>query len=416
MKMTLQEIMARRAQINQRKAAIADIARRAANGEEVTDDLNALTSEVDALDAELRSLAANELAIRSSAQFEPVTQPQTTQQANASRTAYDSPRERAMKVLEGNEYKRALMEFMQRGTPIPMQYRESLAEITTITDASAAIPATWFNEIVKKTETYGTLVSKCRLLNVRGGVKIPIASLKPTATWITETSPSNTQKLTVNSAVEFSYHTLEVKLSQTILVNVTTLEAFQALFIELAAEAMAKALDKAIVSGSGDGQPKGITVDTRVPAENIITLSATEFNSWKMWKKKVFAKMKKSYQDGTFYMAQGTYDGYIDGMTDEVGQPIGRVNYGTSDGPAYRFGGKPVETVEDEIINNYDAASVGDVVAIFAKMSDYAINSNMQMTVTRWIDHDGNEIKNKAMLIADGKLLDANGVIIIKKG
>lgn len=32
--------------------------------------------------------------------------------------------------------------------------------------------------------------------------------------------------------------------------------------------------------------------------------------------KKVFGKMKKSYRNGTFYMAQSTFDGYIDGMVD----------------------------------------------------------------------------------------------------
>ena len=39
----------------------------------------------------------------------------------------------------------------------------------------------------------------------------------------------------------------------------------------------------------------------------------------------------------------------------------------------------------------------------------------MQITTTRWIDNDANEIKNKALMICDGKLADPNGVLIIKK-
>lgn len=77
---------------------------------------------------------------------------------------------------------------------------------------------------------------------------------------------------------------------------------------------------------------------------------------------------------------------------------------------------KTVETVEDDIIKPFETASAGDVIAVFAKMSDYAINSNMQMRAVKWEDHDNNEIKNKCILICDGKLLDPNGVIIIKKG
>lgn len=49
------------------------------------------------------------------------------------------------------------------------------------------------------------------------------------------------------------------------------------------------------------------------------------------------------------------------------------------------------------------------------KLSDYVINSNMSMTATKWVDNDNNKVKNKLMMILDGKLADANGVIIIKK-
>jgi HK97 family phage major capsid protein len=103
-------------------------------------------------------------------------------------------------------------------------------------------------------------------------------------------------------------------------------------------------------------------------------------------------------------------------MVDKQGQPIGRVNYGIDGGETYRFGGKNVETVEDDIIAAYDDASTGDVIAVFVNLSDYAINSNLDMQTVKWIDHDTNEIKNKCILICDGKLLDPNGVLVIKKG
>ena len=126
--------------------------------------------------------------------------------------------------------------------------------------------------------------------------------------------------------------------------------------------------------------------------------------------------MKKAYRRGEFVMAQGTFDGYIDGMVDSVGQPIGRVNYGIDGSETYRFGGKNVQTVEDDLIKSYDAASTGDIVAIFVNWEDYAINSNLTLQVVKWTDQDTNTIKNKAILICDGKLVDPNGVLIIKKG
>ncbi|MBR4859354.1 MAG: phage major capsid protein [Clostridia bacterium] len=310
------------------------------------------------------------------------------------------------------EYRNAFMEYMCRGVQIPAELRAT----TTTADGSAAIPTTLLNEIVKELKGYGEIYNKVRKLNILGGVKVPILSLMPTATWIGESAASADNKIAANDAVSFNYYGVECKISQTVLVNVTTFAAFQALFAPLAAEAVIKALEIAFVAGDGNNKPLGITADTRVPEKNVISLTAAEFASWGGWKKKVFAKMPKAYRNGEFVMAQGTFDGYIDGMEDKNGQPIGRVNYGIENGETYRFGGKNVMTVEDDIIAPYDSASAGDVVAVFVDWSKYAMNSNLELKAVKWEDHDTNEIKNKVILVCDGKLLDPHGVLIIKKG
>ena len=126
-------------------------------------------------------------------------------------------------------------------------------------------------------------------------------------------------------------------------------------------------------------------------------------------------KIKKAYRDGIFILNQSTFDSYIDGMVDSNGQPIARINYGINGEESYRFMGRAVETVESDILPDYDDASDGDVIGIYMKLSDYVFNSNMAMTVVKWTDHDDNKVKNKVMMIVDGKLADANGVILIKK-
>jgi len=318
------------------------------------------------------------------------------------------------------EYREAFMNFVCRGVPIPAKLREARADaVTTTSDASAVIPTTILRELIKEASVYGNLFDEVRKLNIQGGVQVPILTLKPTATWITAdtgTKESDAQKIQANSSVTFSYYGLECKIAQTLLASVVTLQMFEDQFVPLAAEAMAKALDIAIMNGSGSGEPLGITNDTRIPAGNVITLSAADFGTWAGWKKKVFAKMKKAYRGGKFYMAQGTFDGYIDGMVDDNGQPIGRVNYGIDGDERYRFGGRIVDTVEDDVLPAYDDASTNDIVAVFLKPTDYAFNSNLTMTVEKWRDQDTNTIKNKTILIGDGKLLDPYGVLIIKKG
>jgi HK97 family phage major capsid protein len=319
------------------------------------------------------------------------------------------------------EYRTAFMNFACRGVAIPVEYRADA--ITTTTDASAVIPTTILNEMVVQLKNYGNVYARVRKLNVQGGVKIPILSLKPTATWITAdngSSESDKQKIQANTAVTFNYYGLECKIAQSLLVNVTTLDMFQQMFVPLAVEAISKALDIAIINGSGSGEPLGIAEDTRIPASQVVTLAAADVASWSAWKKKVFAKIPASYRNGTFIMAQGTFDGYIDGMVDSNGQPIGRINYGIDNGETYRFGGKEVLIVEPDVIKDWDSAtghaSTGDVIAVFANLNDYGFNSNLEMQTVKWTDNDTNEVKTKVILIGDGKLIDPNGVVVVKKG
>ena len=323
---------------------------------------------------------------------------------------------------ETNEYRTAFMNFVCRGTEIPADLRASVAPMlnvaatTTTTDAGAVIPTTITREIIREMKSYGNLYAKIRKLNVQGGVEFPILTLKPTANWIGESKSSDDQKLTANTKVSFSYYGMECKIAQTLLAAVVTFDEFQQMFVPLAVEAIVAAKEKAIIFGTGSGQFLGITKDTRVPTKNVVVLSPDEIGDYSAWHKKVIAKIPKAYRKGEFIMAQGTFDGYIDGMVDKNGQPIGRVNYGIDGGETYRFCGKTVDTVEDDIIQNFDAANKDDVIAVFFNPSDYAENSNGQFAAVKWIDNDNNTVKTKVLHFCDGKLLDPNGVIIIKKG
>lgn len=326
----------------------------------------------------------------------------TAQRSNKNVDRHDTP-----------EYRAAFMEYVCRGVEIPAELRTDA--VTGTTDASAVIPTTLMHEIVQKMDTYGNIYKAVRKLNVQGGIAIPILSIKPEATWVGE-GKSESQKISAEDTVTFSYYGVECKIAQTLLANAVTLSEFQDLFVPLATEAIIKAVEKAIIKGSGTKQPLGILNDTRIPKANIITITPTEFASWDGWHKKVKAKMKKAYRNGSFIMNQSTFDGHIDGMVDKNGQPIGRTNYGINGEETYRFLGKTVETVEDDLVASWDDAAEGDVVAVFVNLTDYVINTNKQMTTVKWVDNDTNEVKNKCIMICDGKLVDCNGVLIIKKG
>ena len=327
------------------------------------------------------------------------------------------PEEREADIYDSAEYRKAFMGFVQNGTPVAAEFRGD-ALTTAASDATAVIPTTLVREIQRKMDTYGDIWPRVRKMNLKGAVEYPVLDLKPSATWITAdtgTSESDDQKIQANSKISFSYYGLECKVAQTLLASVVTIEEFQRLFVELVSEAMVKALEMAIINGSGSGEPTGITEDENVPEANVIDMTATNIDNWHDWQQMVKAKMKKAYRNGVLVMAQGTWDGHVAALVDDNGQPIARVTDGINGEEVYRFMGKEVLTVEDELIADFDTASDGDVVCIFVNFSDYVVNTNMQMQTARWIDYDKNVIKNKAIMICDGKLLDANGVLIIKK-
>lgn len=412
MKKKLQDMLAKK---NERKAAINAQVQASSDITEI----RTLSEELDGLNAEIRNIEDLIAAIPEENPSDPdqrtaIVTGQIPGVVSAGAVVAKSGEERTDDKYATLEYRKAFMDYCVRGTEIPAEYRSDA--FTAVSDVAAVIPTTIMNEVIKEMKVRGQIFARCRKTNVPGGVRVPILSLKPIATRITETAPSERQKIQMNTYVTFSYLGLECKVATSLLASIVSLPMFEEQITPLITEAMITTIEYEVFSGNGTTEQLGILVDTRVTSGQKVTLSASEFGDWTAWKKKVFAKVPLAYRNYEIYMGAGTFDGYIDGMVDANGQPIGRTNYGIADAPQYRFGGKGVVEVEEDIIKSYDTANVGDVVAVFVGLQDYAINSNMQMAMYRWLDHDTNQYVNKAILINDGKPLDTTGIIIVKKG
>src|SRR5690606_26035772 len=172
--------------------------------------------------------------------------------------------------------------------------------------------------------------------------------------------------------------------------------------------------EEAIISGSGSGEPLGIVNDSNVPAGQIVEVTAEQFGKYTTWPT-LFAKMPRRYRSGMALIMNDTdWAKYIEGMVDNVGQPVARVNYGLDGSIQERFLGREVIALED-LLPSIDEADPGDVVAILCRLGDYMVNSNMQITYRRYFDENTDEWISKSTMITDGKLADRNGVVLIKK-
>lgn len=313
------------------------------------------------------------------------------------------------------EYRKAFREYLKTG----VVSEELRADATTMsTDIGVIVPTTVMNEVVQKMKASGQIWERIRKTSFKGGVKIPTASVKPVATWQAEGTLPDKQKKTINTYIEFGYYKLQCRIATSLEADTVSLDVYEKTIAADIAEAMIVAIEKAVISGSGSGMPKGIiNHTTEIPAEQQITIAASDMGKWDKWKKNVFAKIPLAYEGkGLFIMSKATFEGYIDGMVDNNGQPIARTNYGITGAPVRRFGGYDVLVVEPDYLPNYDTANTDDVFAIFVDLNEYVFNSNMQMTMKRYFDENTDEWIDKATLIGDGKLRDANGVLLIKKG
>jgi HK97 family phage major capsid protein len=208
--------------------------------------------------------------------------------------------------------------------------------------------------------------------------------------------------------VTFAYHKLRCAVAVSLEVENMAMSAFETLLINNIVEAMTKALEQAIISGSGTGQPKGIIKETPNAKQVVETAKLTYDDICK-----VEGALPQAYEAGAVWcMSKATFMGFV-GMTDQNGQPIARVNYGIAGKPERVLLGRPV--VCCDYLNGFDAASAGDVVGFVFNFKDYVLNTNYAMGVKKYEDNETDDMVTKGIMLADGKVVDKNSLVTLKK-
>jgi HK97 family phage major capsid protein len=383
----------------------------------LTSELEDVNAEIEETQAELDAIAEEEASQEARAKA-----PETAQLVGGEVLgAFSTKKEEREgdKYLESMEYRSAFMKYVQNGTPIVRN-----GEAISTTDTGAAIPLTIMREVINTVRVrYGNLYAKVRKTAIKGGVDYPVGALKAKFKWITEETVSPRQKTDKLGKVSFKYNEAEIRVAQTFLSNLLTLESFEAEITKAIAIAYLEAMDDGIVNGTGNGQMLGILNDERVTtlAGHTIQMSANDINDWKAWRKNFFAKIPLGYRSGEFIFSTSTVDAYLETMSDANGNPIFRqatgleVNDGDAMDPNGRFFGRRISLVEPDILPDFDTASAGDVIGIFWNPDDYAVNENFGFTMRRYFDEETNEWVDKALVVVDGKVLNPYSFYLITK-
>lgn len=372
-------------------------------------------ADLDALEKELKGLADEEKELRRrldvAASIEAGTAPEV-RVIDSTTVQKATVEPRAVDRYDTMEYRRAFMDYVTRG--VKNDILEFRANETTLPgDIGAVIPTTILNRIVEKMEDVGRIWSRVTKTSVQGGVQIPVSTAKPVATWVSAGTMADKQKQTVSGTISFSYHKLQCRVAVELVAGTVAMPVFESTVANNVAEAMVKALDEAIISGTGVGQPLGIINDTGIPAAQVVEVLAADFSKYKTWAT-LMGKVPRAYRSGVvLIMNDADWNTHIVGMVDNNGQPVARVTYGLDGSIQERFLGR--EVIPTDLLPSIDTATAGDVVAILVRLEDYMVNSNMAITYRRYFDENTDEWISKATMIADGKLADPHGVVLIKK-
>lgn len=398
----------------QKKAA--DMKARALASEDVN-EVRSITADLEDVNAEIaetqEELAAIEAEERSANQ-----KPADAQlvNGNVGNVVMAQGERRELQPTETLEYRQAFMNYVQTGNA-----EIRAGEVITTADTGAAIPLTVMNEVINTVrKRYGNLYNKVRKLSVKGGVQFSAGALQANFKWISESTVSPRQKLNALAKISFSYHVAEIRIAQSFLASIVTLDAFEAEIARVIAIAYLQAMDTAIVKGTGDGMPLGILNDARVTHN--VTMTAAKMSNWTEWRKTFFAALPLGYRSGEFIFPLSTVEKYLETMADSNNNPIFRqatgleVNDGDAVNPNGRFFGREISIVEPDILPDFDTANANDVIGIYWQPDEYAINENFGFTMRRYYDEETNEWIDKALVVVDGKLLNAEGVYLIKKG
>lgn len=312
-----------------------------------------------------------------------------------------------------DEYKRAFMNYVLTGKKIPAELTNVDANTKT-SDVGAAIPTTTLQKIYEKIEATGMILPRVTHTSYKGGVTVPTSSAKPTASWVAEGVGSDKQKKALGS-ITFAYHKLRCAISMSLEVSIVTYPMFESQFVANVAEAMVKAEEQAIISGSGSGQPKGITKETVVTGQNIDIAAATTALTYKDITA-AEAAVPQAYDAGAVWcMTKKTFFEQIVGMVDSDGQPIARTNYGMNGKPVYSLFGREVVLVGDYLPSFAASVTADTIFAFIFDFKDYLWNENLGMTFRKYTDNATDDEVTVALALVDGKVVDKNSLVTLTK-
>lgn len=166
------------------------------------------------------------------------------------------------------EYRSAFLMGLQ-GKPLSVEQR-------ALVNATAAIPTQTWNQIVEKMEYISPILTKITLSEIPGYLSIPVENATADAAWVamgTAATDSADSLSTVSLSAYKLIKTVEIGAD----VSAMAIPAFESYLVAKLSKKMAKALENAVLNGTGSSQATGLLATGIVTNTGTYTKTAMDY-------------------------------------------------------------------------------------------------------------------------------------------
>ena len=239
-----------------------------------------------------------------------------------------------------------------------LQGHELNIEERALLGTSAVIPTETLNRVVERLEEHSVLLPFITRLSIPGNVTLPVENVKNEASWVAMGGAS-TDSADSFAAVALTAHKLIKTVEIGADVAAMAIDAFESFIVDALAKKLARAIENAILNGTGSLQPTGLLLTGQVT--QIETWTATGMTYADLLK--VPARLPSPYHRGARWVFnRATFFQTVLAIVDTTGRPV--VLREVEGGSGFLLLGYPV------VINDFVPANQ----AIFGNFEYYALN------------------------------------------
>lgn len=352
----------------------------------IPQELEAEGADLDALENEVRTLKEEQRKITAAAeQRKKLLDDIAAGKAGAEKKSFEegpNMEERTFAV-ETPEYRIAFLKNLQG--------KELTVEERTAVTASAVIPTQTWNRIVEKMEMVAPLISKVTVTQIPGNLTVPVEGTTADVAWVAMGTAATDSEDTLGSVSLAAYKLIKtVEIGADVMAM--SIDSFESYIINKLYKKMAKAVENAIINGTGSSQATGLALAGQITNTGEFTNSGMTYDDILT----IIADLPDAgyRQDACFVMPSALfYSDVLPALTD-------------------KGSGLDVQAAEKMKVLNYDVILCDRLAAdtvIFGDLSYYHFNWAQQAEIkadSSVAFRTGSTVY-RALALADGKMTNA---------